>query len=99
LKVRNIGIEKMSIDPKNVRASLDKHILADGFDPIKEMEKSHGSWLVDERDGSEFLDMFSMFSSSAVGYNHPDIVAQKWQDDPSVQQYPDDYILLHLRKT
>jgi L-lysine 6-transaminase len=67
----------MSVDSKNVRASLDKHILADGFDPVMDMEKSHGSWLVDERDGSEYLDMFSMFASGAVGYNHPDILAGK----------------------
>jgi L-lysine 6-transaminase len=33
--------------------------------------------LVDERDGSEYLDMFSMFASGAVGYNHPDIQAGK----------------------
>ena len=63
----------MTIDSKNVRATLGKHILADGYEPVMDMEKSHGSWLVDERDGSEYLDMFSMFASGAVGYNHPDI--------------------------
>ena len=67
----------MTIDSKNVRAALDKHILADGYEPVMDMEKSHGSWLVDERDGSEYLDMFSMFASGAVGYNHPDIQAGK----------------------
>jgi len=67
----------MTIDSKNVRATLGKHILADGYEPVMDMKKSHGSWLVDERDGSEFLDMFSMFASGAVGYNHPDIIAGK----------------------
>ena len=67
----------MTIDSKNVRATLGKHILADGYEPVMDMKKSHGSWLVDERDGSEFLDMFSMFASGAVGYNHPDILAGK----------------------
>ena len=67
----------MTIDSKNVRATLDKLILADGYEPVMDMEKSHGSWLVDERDGSEYLDMFSMFASGAVGYNHPDILAGK----------------------
>ena len=67
----------MIIDSKNVRATLGKHILADGYEPIMYMKKSHGSWLVDERDGSEYLDMFSMFASGAVGYNHPDIQAGK----------------------
>ena len=67
----------MKIDSKNVRATLGEHILADGYEPVMDMEKSHGSWLVDERDGSEYLDMFSMFASGAVGYNHPDILAGK----------------------
>ncbi len=67
----------MTIDSKNVRATLGKHILADGYEPVMDMEKSHGSWLVDERDDSEYLDMFSMFASGAVGYNHPDILAGK----------------------
>ena len=57
----------MTIDSKNVRATLGKHILADGYEPVMDMKKSHGSWLVDERDGSEYLDMFSMFASGAVG--------------------------------
>ena len=67
----------MTVDSKNVRATLGKHILADGYEPVMDMKKSHGSWLVDERDGSEYLDMFSMFASGAVGYNHPDILAGK----------------------
>ena len=64
----------MSIKPKNVREILSKNILADGFDPIIDLDKSHGSWIVDQRDGSEYLDMFSMYASGAVGYNHPYIV-------------------------
>ncbi|RMZ49129.1 L-lysine 6-transaminase [Candidatus Marinimicrobia bacterium PRS2] len=67
----------MSVDSKQVRTTLDKHILADGYEPVMDLEKSHGSWLVDERDGTEYLDMFSMFASGAVGYNHPDIEVQK----------------------
>ena len=42
----------MSIDPKNIRKSLSKNILADGFEPIMDLNKSHGSWVVDQRDGS-----------------------------------------------
>ena len=67
----------MSVDSKQVRTTLGKHILADGYEPVMDLEKSHGSWLGDERDGTEYLDMFSMFASGAVGYNHPDIEAQK----------------------
>ena len=78
----------MSVDSKNVRAILSKHILADGFDQVMDMEKSHGSWLVDERNGTEYLDMFSMFASGAVGYNHPDIVANKDRLAISAQNKP-----------
>lgn len=54
-----------------VKAALSKHILADGFDFVMDMEKSHGSWIADKRSGKEFLDMFSMFASASIGYNHP----------------------------
>ena len=59
------------IDPKNVRSSIDKYMLADGMEPIIDLENSHGSWLVDSRNGKEYLDLFSMFASMPVGYNHP----------------------------
>ena len=78
----------MAIDSKNVKATLSKHILADGFDPVMDMDNSHGSWLIDERDGTEYLDMFSMFASGAVGYNHPDIIAKRDRLAISAQNKP-----------
>ena len=57
------------MNANNVKKVLSKNILADGFDPIIDLKKSHDSWLVDERDGSEYLDMFSMYASGAIGYN------------------------------
>ena len=56
----------MSVNPKKVREILDKNILADGFEPIIDLEKSHGSWIVDQRNGNELLDMFSMYASGSV---------------------------------
>ena len=67
----------MSVAAGDVRGILSKNILADGFDPIMDLGKSHGSWLVDERSGKEYLDMFSMFASGSVGYNHPKILENK----------------------
>ena len=64
----------MSIKAKNVKSILSKNILADGYDVVIDLEKSHGSWIVDQRNSTEYLDMFSMFASGAVGYNHPYIV-------------------------
>ena len=67
----------MSLDPNKIRSILSKHILVDGFDPIIDFENSHGSYLVDQRNGDEYLDMFSMFASGAIGYNHPKILQNK----------------------
>ena len=53
-----------------VKETLGKHILADGFDFVMDYEKSHGSYIVDRLTGKEYLDMFSMFASASVGYNH-----------------------------
>ncbi|MFD1769351.1 L-lysine 6-transaminase [Sphingobacterium suaedae] len=54
---------------------LSKHILADGLPIELDLEGSHGSYILD-RNGDTYLDMFSMFASSPIGYNHPHIVAQ-----------------------
>ncbi|WP_293944454.1 MULTISPECIES: L-lysine 6-transaminase [unclassified Sphingobacterium] len=60
----------------NVHERLSKHILADGFPLVMDMEKSHGSYIVDEN-GDEYLDMFSMFASMAIGYNHPHLIKHR----------------------
>ncbi|WP_374360595.1 L-lysine 6-transaminase [Cloacibacterium sp.] len=62
------------ISGNKVKESLGKHLLADGFDFVMDYEKSHGSWIVDKLTGNKFLDMFSMFGSASVGYNHPYII-------------------------
>tara|TARA_B100000519_G_C14206722_1_gene420703 strand:- start:62 stop:1381 length:1320 start_codon:yes stop_codon:yes gene_type:complete len=65
----------LKINAKNVREILSKNILADGFDPIMDLENSNGSWIVDGLSGNKYLDMFSMFASASVGYNHPKIIS------------------------
>ena len=55
----------------NVKKILSRHMLADGFDFVMDFEKSHGSYIYDSFTQSEYLDMFSMFASTAIGYNHP----------------------------
>lgn len=59
------------INQNKVKETLGKHILADGFDFVMDFEKSHGSYIVDRLTGKEYLDMFSMFASASIGYNHP----------------------------
>ena len=65
------------IDARNVHATSGKHMLADGMDQVIDLKKSHGSWLVDARDGKEYLDLFSMFASMPVGYNHPTMLENR----------------------
>lgn len=65
------------IHAKNVRLSIGQYMLADGMDQVIDLEKSHGSWLVDARNGKQYLDLFSMFASMSVGYNHPYVLKNK----------------------
>ncbi len=59
-------------EPTNtVKETLSKHMLADGFDFVMDFDKSHGSWIHDRLTGMNYLDMFSMFGSASIGYNHP----------------------------
>jgi len=63
----------METQVMNVHERLGKHILADGYPLVMDIEKSHGSYIVDEN-GDEYLDVFSMFASASIGYNHPHLV-------------------------
>lgn len=66
-----------SINFSNTRKIIANRMLADGMEPVIDLDKSHGSWLVDGRDGREYLDLFSMFASMSVGYNHPYVLDNK----------------------
>ncbi|MCU1589013.1 MAG: L-lysine 6-transaminase [Frankiales bacterium] len=62
------------LQPAGVHRSLARHLLVDGFDFVLDLEASVGSRLVDARDGSSYLDLFTFFASSALGMNHPALV-------------------------
>tara|TARA_B100000427_G_scaffold265141_1_gene230339 strand:+ start:1852 stop:3162 length:1311 start_codon:yes stop_codon:yes gene_type:complete len=64
------------VNKSDIRKIIAESILADGMSPIIDLEKSHGSWLVDKVNGKEYLDLFSMFASLSVGYNHPYVLEQ-----------------------
>jgi L-lysine 6-transaminase len=65
------------VPPSEVHQRLGQHLLVDGFRLVLDAERSHGSWLVDARDGREFLDLYTHFASAPLGANPPGIV-----DDP-----------------
>ncbi len=60
-----------AVHPENVHKVLGRSILADGYDLVLDLQRSSGSYLVDARDGTHYLDMFTFFASSALGMNHP----------------------------
>jgi L-lysine 6-transaminase len=55
----------------DVITSLEKHILVDGFKIVIDLERSHGSRLVDAANGKEMVDLYSFYASTPIGYNHP----------------------------
>jgi L-lysine 6-transaminase len=62
------------VSPQNVQASLQKHVLADGFDLTFDMEKSKGVYIYDAKYDRTLLDFFTCFASVPLGYNHPKMV-------------------------
>ena len=61
----------MSITPDSVMNTLKKYMLVDGLDLVIDIQKSHGSYLIDSRNKKEYLDLFSFVASNPVGMNHP----------------------------
>lgn len=59
------------IAPTEVHATLARHMLADGYDMVLDLERSHGRRLYDARSGREVLDLFSFFATLPIGFNHP----------------------------
>src|SRR4051812_41427076 len=69
---------EVHVPAAEVHARLAEHLLVDGFRLVLDVERSHGSWLVDARDGTEYLDLYTFFASAPLGAN-PRVLA----DDPA----------------
>jgi L-lysine 6-transaminase len=61
----------LTVAPADVHAVLAKHIHADGFDLVFDMEKSEGVRIYDSKQKRTLLDLFTCFASVPLGYNHP----------------------------
>jgi L-lysine 6-transaminase len=68
---KNNLININSIKPEQVHPIISKHMLADGFKIVLDLEHSQGNKLVDELTGNEYHDFFTFFASSPLGMNHP----------------------------
>lgn len=62
------------IPSQMVRPTIAKHMLADGFELVLDLRKSHGSWVHDSEGNRDFLDLFSFFGSLPLGMNHPKLM-------------------------
>ncbi len=60
-----------NISPDQVADVLRKHMLIDGFDIVFDLKQSKGSYAFDSKTKQRFLDFFSFFGSSPIGFNHP----------------------------
>jgi L-lysine 6-transaminase len=64
-------MHKRSVAPNDVFKILSKHLLADGYDLIFDLEKSKGVRIFDSKYNRSLLDFFTCFASVPLGYNHP----------------------------
>jgi L-lysine 6-transaminase len=68
------------VAPQDVRASLSRHILVDGYRHIQDLERSHGVWFHDAARGRDVLDLYGHFSSCPIGYNHPKLATAEFRE-------------------
>jgi L-lysine 6-transaminase len=71
MPVSSIIDRRLHIQPADVHQVLSRHMLADGYDLVMDLQKSKGSWVFDARRGRNVLDFFTNFASCPIGYNHP----------------------------
>jgi L-lysine 6-transaminase len=66
-------MHRFTVPPDQIHPLLQKNILADGFHVAIDLERSHGSFIVDALSGREILDFYSYFASLPIGHNHPSL--------------------------
>jgi L-lysine 6-transaminase len=62
---------EITVTADQVFPILEENILVDGFHLIIDLEKSHGSVIVDALEGREYLDCYGYFATLPIGHNHP----------------------------
>jgi L-lysine 6-transaminase len=67
------------VTPANVHDVLRRHMLADGFPIVFDLQKSQGVWIVDAKAGATYFDFFSFFASAPIGFNHPRLTSPDFQ--------------------
>ncbi len=68
------------IAARDVRRVLERHMLVDHFRLVVDLDRSRGSRFVDEATGDEYVDFYSFFASSPLGFNHPRLRTPEFLD-------------------
>ncbi len=64
-------MSEIKVPAEQVFPILRDNLLVDGFHVVIDLEKSHGSTIVDALAGKEYLDCYGYFATLPVGHNHP----------------------------
>jgi L-lysine 6-transaminase len=72
---------KYVVEAASVLLELGNYMLADGFEIVYDVSKSHGVYLHDAITGKDYLDFFTCFASNPIGLNHPKMT------DPAFIEY------------
>jgi L-lysine 6-transaminase len=70
-------MNRTTVAPHRIHSTLGEHILNDGFHVAIDLERSHGSWIVDAVSGREILDFYSYFATLPIGHNHPRLLEDR----------------------
>ncbi|MCK5447782.1 MAG: L-lysine 6-transaminase [Gemmatimonadetes bacterium] len=62
---------EISVPASEVFPTLENNILVDGFHIVIDLEKSHGSIMVDALTGKQYIDCYTYFATLPIGHNHP----------------------------
>ena len=82
MNIKNVDYSpKYVVEAAAVLHELGNYMLADGFEIVYDVSKSHGVYLHDAITGKDYLDFFTCFASNPIGLNHPKMT------DPAFIEY------------
>src|SRR5690606_5248151 len=64
-------LDKRLPAPDAVIPTIGRHLLADGFPLVLDMDESDTAHLRDALSGQDYVDFFTFFASNPLGMNHP----------------------------
>ena len=78
----------------SIRETLSKNILADGFEPILDLDKSHKSWIVDKVTGAVYKPAGWKAPAKHIRFNLSDDLDRAKLHDPNFVGWAGGYLYL-----